>query len=219
MPASSVAEDQQMATGVEIFNRCCRLRSMRAYYLRWLKSAFTHSLGPIDLWTGIAGAVLAVVDHYLPALQLMSSLGWQVAIWALAAVMLVRLVLAPYWMAEEDASTIKKLEAARLTKEKIQSTKNALAAFLEEGRAVVQRCANESEPAPETEAQDWLNRLLAYLAAADGLGLSYVARVNSHQGIPIGMTSIQSKVHRNISSNVGYRLARLHEFLAELRPD
>ena len=192
---------------------------MRAYYLRWLKSAFTHSLGPIDLWTGIAGAVLAVVDHYLPALQLMSSLGWQVAIWALAAVMLVRLVLAPYWMAEEDASTIKKLEAARLTKEKIQSIKNTLAAFLEEGRAVVQRCANESEPAPETEAQDWLNRLLAYLAAADGLGLSYVARVNSHQGIPIGMTSIQSKVHRNISSNVGYRLARLHEFLAELRPD
>jgi hypothetical protein len=178
------------------------LRSMRAYYWRWLKSAFTHSLGPIDPWTGITGAVLAVVDHYLPALQLMSSLGWQVAIWALA----------PYWMAEEDASTIKKLEAARLTKEKIQSTKNALAAFLEEGGAVVQRCA-------KTEAQDWLNRLLAHLAAADGLGPSYVARLNSHQGIPIGMTSIQSKVHRNISSNVGYRLARLHEFLAELRPD
>ena len=31
---------------------------MRSFYWRWIKTAFTQSLGPIDLWTGLAGAAL-----------------------------------------------------------------------------------------------------------------------------------------------------------------
>ena len=73
---------------------------MRAFYGRWLKTAFTHSLVAIDLWAGVAGALLAVVDHFLPDRQLVTALTWQIPIWALAAVVLARLLLAPFWMAQ-----------------------------------------------------------------------------------------------------------------------
>jgi hypothetical protein len=79
---------------------------MAAFYWRWLKTALRHSIGPIDLWTGLVAAILGLLDHYLPQAGLMTSYGWQVPIWVLAAVILVRLLLAPYWMWQEDASKI-----------------------------------------------------------------------------------------------------------------
>jgi hypothetical protein len=86
---------------------------MRAgsYYWRWLRTAFRHSLGPIDLWAGIAAAVLTIIDHYIPERQLMTALAWQIPIWALASIMLVRLLVAPYWMNQEDNATIAALKA------------------------------------------------------------------------------------------------------------
>lgn len=68
--------------------------------------AYDHSLEAIDLWTGIATAVLGVIDHSWPANQLMTAYAWQIPIWTLAAVILRRLLLAPYWMAQEDAAAI-----------------------------------------------------------------------------------------------------------------
>jgi hypothetical protein len=77
---------------------------MRSFYWRWIKTAFRHSLGPIDLWTGIITAALAVVDHFIPRLQLVTIYGWQIPLWILAAIMAVRLILAPYWLYSECRS-------------------------------------------------------------------------------------------------------------------
>lgn len=77
---------------------------MRAFYWRWLKTAFTHAIGVVDLWTGLISAALSVTDHYAPGLQLATSYGWQIPIWALGAVMAARLLLAPYWMWLEQAT-------------------------------------------------------------------------------------------------------------------
>jgi hypothetical protein len=81
---------------------------MRTYYLRLIKTAFSRSLGQIDLWTGAFASILGLVDHYLPQANIMTSYAWMIPVWALALVMLVRLLLAPYWMwkgdrAESDA--------------------------------------------------------------------------------------------------------------------
>jgi hypothetical protein len=84
---------------------------MRKYYFRLFKSAFTKSIGPIDLWMGLAGAILGIADHYWPAGQLMTALAWQIPVWTLATVIAVRLCLAPYWLAKEDANRIAALEA------------------------------------------------------------------------------------------------------------
>ena len=76
---------------------------MRAYYWRWVKTAFTHSVGVVDLWTGLLTALAGVIDHYWPQGQIMTAYGWQIAVWALAAVMFLRLLMAPYWMAKAAA--------------------------------------------------------------------------------------------------------------------
>ena len=58
---------------------------MLSYYGRWFRTAFTHSMGLFDLWTGLVTAALGVVDHYWPAAQIMTTYAWQIPVWALAA--------------------------------------------------------------------------------------------------------------------------------------
>ena len=74
---------------------------MLRYYRRWLHTAFCHSVGVVDLCSGLVGSALGVWDHYQPGAGIMTAYGWQVPILALAAVMAVRLLLAPYWMWRE----------------------------------------------------------------------------------------------------------------------
>ena len=84
---------------------------MRTFVCRWLRTAFTHSIGQADLWAGIFGAILAIGDHFFPERQLMANLSWQIPIWALITVVGARLLFAPYWMAKEDAAEIAALES------------------------------------------------------------------------------------------------------------
>lgn len=74
------------------------------FYLRWVKTALWHSPGAIDLWAGLAGALLGIVDHYVPQQGLMTAFGWQVPIWAVGIVLIIRFLAAPYWMAKEDGA-------------------------------------------------------------------------------------------------------------------
>lgn len=81
------------------------------YLRRFLATALTRSLGPIDLWAGLGAAVLSVFDHYLPEAQLATTFAWQIPIFALAAVMAMRLVLSPYWITREDAKKLSEANA------------------------------------------------------------------------------------------------------------
>jgi len=83
---------------------------MGAFYRRWLGTALTQSVGAIDLWTGLIAAVLGIIDHYWPAAHIMTAYAWQIPIWILAAVVVMRLLLAPSWMAKEDAQKSAGLE-------------------------------------------------------------------------------------------------------------
>lgn len=90
-----------------------------------------------------------------------------------------------------------------------------LGEFLMEGQALSRRCANEKEPAPEEEAEDWNGRTQADLKKY--LGSDYVASYSNAAGLPMGLTSISSKSHRDLQSGIQIRLARLQQFLEELR--
>jgi hypothetical protein len=83
---------------------------MRNYIKRWLSVALWHSVGPIDLWTGIASLCLGVADHALPKMQLVTKFGWQLPLWMIAGIIIVRLVLSPYWITKEDTENIEKLK-------------------------------------------------------------------------------------------------------------
>ena len=97
-----------------------------------------------------------------------------------------------------------------------QAIRIALGEFLEEGRALDEKCHNQKEPAPEEEANDWSDRAEAIFG--ENLDDSYVARFRNHEGLPSGYTTLTSAPHRNLSSGIRTRLARLEQFLAELVP-
>jgi hypothetical protein len=67
---------------------------------RLVWTAFSRSLGTADLISGALGALAAYLFRDSPAI--MSDLAWQIPVFSLAAVTLIRLAAAPYWMWREE---------------------------------------------------------------------------------------------------------------------
>jgi uncharacterized membrane protein len=187
---------------------------MRDYFWRWLKTAFTHSLGPIDLWTGMAVAALGILDHYWPQAQIMTAYGWQIPIWVLAAVMLVRLLCAPYWMAQEDAAKLAKAEADRQTRDGKKALRDRLAQFLDAGTKLMTRCRNPQEPkVPLIQAiADWQKEVAEFIAS--NLDHGFLARFrddSSQSGVTI------TGPHGTQWSRLNVQVPRLGDFIRELQ--
>ncbi len=76
---------------------------MREYFKLWGQRAFSQTLGSADLWSSIAGAVLAAIVHFYPTSETtVNGLAWQIPLWALATVTAARLICAPYWIWKEQ---------------------------------------------------------------------------------------------------------------------
>lgn len=73
---------------------------MRSFYWKWVWLTVRQAPGISDLWAGIIAAVAAfVVTRLVPEwTSVMSDLAWQIPLAVFAAVFLVRLLLAPYWI-------------------------------------------------------------------------------------------------------------------------
>lgn len=95
--------------------------------------------------------------------------------------------------------------------------RNSLGAFLAEGEMLSAFCAREQLPPPEHEAVDWYHRVVAYLNETPSLGTPYAVRFNSSSGLPLSATSTLSAPHRKVFGYLKPKLARLHEFISELR--
>ena len=90
-----------------------------------------------------------------------------------------------------------------------------LGRFLREGQELQRQCADERSSPPDAEADGWAARTEAYLKKH--LGSDYVASYRNAAGLPMGLTSISSKSHRDLEGGIDMRLARLQQFLEELR--
>jgi hypothetical protein len=90
-----------------------------------------------------------------------------------------------------------------------------LGRLLLEGRQLAGQCSNEKEPAPEAVANEWATETEAYLTKH--LGSDYVASFRSAAGLPLGVTSIASQPHRDLEAGLKVRLARLQQFMEQLR--
>ncbi len=106
----------------------------------------------------------------------------------------------------------------RISRDKLaykRGIRQDLGQFLGEGQQIKVKCANEKEDAPGQEADEWAERVATYLAQE--LGEDYANTFYSNDGLPMGFSSISSLKHRNVSGFMSNRLARLNEFLRELR--
>jgi hypothetical protein len=118
------------------------------------------------------------------------------------------------------AQVAKAIEQNRLrttNEEKAQHRRirRQLGAFLLEGQALQKRCAEESSPPPEADTQAWAQRTEAFLEKE--LGTDYVASFRSGADLPMVAVAISSTPHRNLWGAIRIRVARLEQFLQQLR--
>lgn len=109
-----------------------------SYYRKLLYTALKHTIGPIDLLAGVAGAILGIADHYLPERQIMVSLGWQIPIWSFVLIVVVRLIAAPYWMAQEEAEKLSKFITDEQERQRRIAIKTQLGRFLAQAKSLLQ---------------------------------------------------------------------------------
>jgi hypothetical protein len=97
-----------------------------------------------------------------------------------------------------------------------RQVREALGSFLEEGRQLMIRCANETIPPPTADAEAWAQRVETYLH--QNLDDSYIGRFRTGAGLPLAANSIQSIPHRNLWSGINIRISRLAEYIKEIGP-
>jgi len=128
---------------------------LRTYIWRWLGAAFSHALGVIDLWAGLGGAVVAGIAHFLPQEQAaeLNSLAWQVPLWALGVVMLVRIVLAPYWLYRDLDSDYSTLKGRITTHDQLEGALTRLADIWEAGTTLRNVLSEKNPPSLDDVAE------------------------------------------------------------------
>jgi len=130
-------------------------------------------------------------------------------------------VRAPAKLAAADANKLAKekevrqdLEAQLEQRQQRREIRESLGGFLTQGRQLRSRCANEQEPPPNAEGDEWAATVETFLR--ERLGESYIARFQSDAGLPLSATSISSIPHRMLWGRINTRMARLQQFLEEL---
>jgi len=128
-------------------------------------------------------------------------------------------ILAPYLIYEEEIKVIQQERdelkgqvESKISKRRMRET---IAELLKKGEQIKRQCRNEKEEAPEKAALDWSQKVAKYLT--ENLGSDYEVIFYNSDGLPIGVTTISSPEHSRIESYVRNRIARLNQFLAELR--
>src|SRR5437762_13436458 len=74
---------------------------------RWAWTAFARSLGPADLLSSALGALAAYLIGDSP--PVMSELAWKIPVFSLAAVTMLRLAVAPYWIWRQEREDVVRL--------------------------------------------------------------------------------------------------------------
>jgi len=190
----------------------------RSFYWRWLKTAFTHSLGPVDLWTGLVVSIFGIVDHFLPQAHIMTLYGWMIPVFALAAVMLVRLILAPYWMWREDQQSRNRLDAIAAIsapllarKQKAQTSVQGFERLIEASWALRRATVTN-----EADYKAWRLRYLEWFSEAADFVEEHVSHIAALHFRRLPNISVVSPFATGINNNHRMDISRLADKHDEL---
>jgi hypothetical protein len=101
----------------------------------------------------------------------------------------------------------------RKRKKRQKEIRDTISQLFIEGNELKNRCFEKNTKAPVEETEQWNEKAVKYLEA--NLGRDYAERFQSHEGLPVGVTTL-SGMQANVESFIKTRLARLNEFLSEL---
>jgi hypothetical protein len=127
-------------------------------------------------------------------------------------------VLASYriWAKERqqvfDANTqIRTLTIQLDQRQRRTEIRTALGNYLLEGRPLLVRCADESQPPPNQATDAWAQRAEMYMH--ENMDDSFIAHFRDGAGLPMTANSIASIPHRQLWADIWVRIARLQEFI------
>jgi hypothetical protein len=136
---------------------------------------------------------------------------WQAPLWAAAAVVVLRLVLAPYWIWRGDQEELATLRRSTDAEQHRKDVRERLGKFLGESVAFSVRARDAAaNPGLEEEAQAWFAGLQNYVRAE--LGQSYVEELKN------GLDISRVKIAGEAACATGLHVVniRLKELLARL---
>ena len=99
----------------------------------------------------------------------MSTYGWSIFVWALATITLVRFVLAPYWMWQEDAKKLAEFKKQEVSADGLslqRDVKALLGKRLTDGKVLMRKAHVENT----VMIQDWTTRTRNLIEEAFDLG-------------------------------------------------
>ena len=199
---------------------------MWSYYLRWLRLSLIGAFGPADTVAGIGLAFIAAIPHVWPSSRefleaRMGELAWQVPILVLATFAMFRLFLAPHLMFREQQEGIERLRSVEENNTKRRTVREKLAGYLEEGRQLInlvyEESRNQQEPTSNSKAEKWAGRVEEFFRGETMLGNEYIPRFRSFAGLPAPHLTTLLPPHAQIEFFLRTRMARLYEFIKELR--
>jgi hypothetical protein len=159
-------------------------------------------------WPAVETSLLTTVGPRVTALA------WDVAFAVLCLLVLVRALLVPYQMHQEQEQAIKDLTVQRETRFLRQARCDQLADFIDRGESIRRRYASPG-PLPTAEALVWLKEVRTYLH--ETFGRARITQWEHEQGLPYlqvpkGMRTEDRQVYKTLS----FRLTRLRELLDKL---
>ncbi len=84
----------------------------KAYYWLWLRIAFRHSIGLGDGVGFLIGIVAPVIRQFIPNWDsAMNELAWQIPLGVFGSIVMVRLLLSPYWIHKDGKKECNELLA------------------------------------------------------------------------------------------------------------
>ncbi len=84
----------------------------RGFYWLWLSTAFRHSIWRGDGVAFLLGIAIPIARNAVPNWEsVMNELTWQIPLGVFGSIVLVRLILAPYWLYKEKVKEINRLSA------------------------------------------------------------------------------------------------------------
>ena len=198
---------------------------MRGYWNRVARRAWRRSLEIVRLESSerifvfLIGILVPAIAVWLwigdtsgASVRLLASLGaGAVAVFLVFVWSLLKLPAIMEAEAEVERQRIAKLVE---TQEERKRLRESLGQFMSQGTALRIRCSNQTEPAPEDEANRWYGDLISFLET--NLGPDYAARIQDNASVPLGMSSLQ-ELYGLIDSGLRAKLYHLDRFLQELR--
>jgi hypothetical protein len=189
----------------------------RQFYCRVIRVAFTHSLSSthtvLILLSILAWAAAIALRQFIPGTGMTINLSnGQITAIALALIVAIRLLLAPYWIWQDAQTELRQLQSKYHDDGTRMKIRNKLGQFINAGNHLLVNCMSSPSGVVSKNFEVWDSEVSDYLRI--NMGPSYPPRFVSpttHQysaNVPGANTAVW------YASRV--RLDRLHEFVGEV---